>query len=71
LKCAKLEPVPTHKTKRSTKLKRITVALLFLLAAIACYVFGVPVGGAFFLALGVVFEGIFWVKLFKRKRKSV
>ncbi|AWF81565.1 hypothetical protein BTJ40_12430 [Microbulbifer sp. A4B17] len=59
----------TETPQRGIKLKRIATALLFLLAAIACYAFGVPAGGVIFLALGIIFEGIFWIKLFKRKKK--
>lgn len=48
-------------------LQRWLITLLCLFAAIACYVFGIPAGGAIFLVLGVVLEGLFWVRLFKRK----
>lgn len=47
-------------------LKRWMTALFCLFAAIACYVFGIPAGGVFFLVLGMLLEGIFWTRLFKR-----
>ncbi|SDK77124.1 hypothetical protein [Microbulbifer yueqingensis] len=52
-------------------IKRWLLTLLFFSAAVACYVFGIPAGGAIFLMLGMVFEGIFWTRLFKRKSHKV
>ncbi len=46
---------------------RAIIVISCLIAAIACYVFGIPAGGAVFLILGAVFEGIFWFGLFGRK----
>lgn len=48
-------------------IKRLIIAIFCFFAAIACYVFGVPAGGALFLLLGVVLEGAFWVMLFRKK----
>ena len=39
-------------------LKRLTIAAFCLLAAITCYSFGAPAGGALFLIAGIVFEGL-------------
>lgn len=47
---------------------RVSVSLLFLIAAIACYTFGAHAGGTVFLVIGVIFEGLFWVGLFGRKK---
>lgn len=47
-------------------MKRWIITVLCLFAAIACYVFGIPAGGVFFLILGLLLEGIFWTRLFKR-----
>ncbi|WP_156035356.1 hypothetical protein [Microbulbifer sp. HZ11] len=49
-------------------LKRILLAVVCLFAAIACYVFGIPAGGAIFLVLGILLEGAFWFQLTRRKR---
>lgn len=48
-------------------LQRWLITVLCLFAAIACFAFGVPAGGAIFLVLGIVLEGVFWTRLFKRK----
>ncbi|WP_226703734.1 hypothetical protein [Microbulbifer elongatus] len=53
-----------------SRIKRTLIAFVCLFAAIACYVFGIPVGGVVFLVLGVVLEGIFWFQLFRRRRDS-
>ena len=50
-------------------LTRTLTAVFCLFAAIACYVFGVPVGGAVFIVLGLMFEGLFWTGVFGRKKK--
>ena len=50
--------------------KRVLLAVFFLFAAIACYVFGFPAGGFVFLLLGLIFEGLFWFGLFGRKKAS-
>jgi len=46
-------------------LKRHIITILFLLLAIACYVLGVPAGGILFFLLGIVFDGVFWIRLFR------
>ena len=51
-----------------TTLYRVIILLAFLIAAIGCYATGLTVGGTIFLLLGVVFEGLFWMGLFWRKR---
>ena len=51
--------------------KRLAITLLCLLAALACYLFGVEAGGALFLILGVVFEGIFWARAFRRTKTVI
>ena len=48
-------------------LKRWMITVFCLFAAIACYTFGIPAGGILFLVFGVLLEGIFWTRLFKRK----
>ena len=52
-------------------IKRFILTALCLVAAILFYFFGVPAGGALFLILGVIFEGIFWVRVFRRDKKTV
>lgn len=49
-------------------IKRVLIAFACLFAAIACYVFGIPAGGAIFLVLGLLLEGLFWFQLTRRKR---
>lgn len=51
-------------------LLRIALTTLCFFAAIACYSFGVPVGGLVFIVLGVIFEGLFWTGIFGRRPKS-
>ncbi|GAB2512428.1 hypothetical protein [Microbulbifer agarilyticus] len=48
-------------------LKRILIAFTCLFAAIACYTFGIPAGGAIFVVLGILLEGLFWFQLTRRK----
>ena len=48
---------------------RVALVIVCFFAAIACYVFGVPVGGVAFLAFGVIFEGLFWFGIFGKKKK--
>ena len=50
--------------------KRILIAVACLLAAIGCYVFGIPAGGIAFLVLGVIFEGMFWLSILGKKRNQ-
>jgi len=38
------------------------------LAAIACYSFGIPIGGIVFFLLGIVFEALFWFGVLGRKK---
>lgn len=49
-------------------LYRVLIVVACFFAAIACYVFGIPAGGAIFLILGLGFESLFWMGLFGRKR---
>jgi len=49
-------------------LYRVAIVIACFFAAIACYVFGIPAGGAIFLVFGLAFEGMFWMGLFSRKR---
>lgn len=48
---------------------RVAIIVACLLAAIACYVFGVPVGGVAFLVAGLIFEGMFWLGVFGKWKK--
>lgn len=50
--------------------KRFVVTALCLLAAVTCYLFGVPAGGVLFLILGFVFEVIFWARVFRRTKTT-
>lgn len=49
---------------------RLAVTVFCFFAAIACYVFGIPVGGVVFLVLGAVFEGLFWTGVLGRKKTN-
>lgn len=46
-------------------MKRHVVTGLFLLAALACYAVSFAAGVVLFLAVGVAFELVFWVRLFR------
>jgi len=48
---------------------RVLLIVACFFAAIACYVFGVPVGGIVFVILGVIFEGLFWIGIFGKKKR--
>jgi len=41
---------------------------LFLLVAFLCYFLGMALPAAFFMLLGLLAEGVFWVRLFRRNR---
>jgi len=51
-------------------LSRITIICFLLLSALICYGLGLQKGVAFFIVLGVVFEGLFWAGLFGLDKKS-
>lgn len=46
------------------------ITLLFLLAAVVFYIAGMSRAGAGLLVMGVLSEGIFWVRLFRHSRKD-
>ena len=48
-------------------LKRVFLTLFCFFAAIGCYVFGIPAGGAVFFVLGLIFEVLFWFGVFGKK----
>ena len=45
---------------------RHVITLLFLALAIAAYFVGSMTGVAIFIGVGVVFEGVVWLRLLKR-----
>ena len=49
-------------------MKRHLITATFLMAALLCYAIGSNFGVIFFVAVGVVFEAIFWLRLIKRRR---
>ncbi|WP_193747516.1 hypothetical protein [Cellvibrio sp. OA-2007] len=48
---------------------RAAVIVVCLVAAIGCYVFGIPVGGVAFLVAGIIFEAMFWLGIFGKWKK--
>ena len=52
------------------RLKRIVLSTLCFVAALACYVFGIPLGGVVFLILGMAFEGLFWLGILGARGKD-
>jgi hypothetical protein len=50
-------------------INRVGITVACLLAAIGCYVFGVPIGGSAFLVAGIIFEGMFWLGIFGKWKK--
>ncbi|ACR13171.1 putative lipoprotein [Teredinibacter turnerae T7901] len=50
---------------------RIAIIVGCFLLAIACYVFGIPYGGIAFFLLGLIFEALFWIGIFKKKKNLV
>jgi len=51
-------------------LQRILFTVLCFFAAIACYVFGIPAGGIIFFIFGMVFELMFWLGVFGKKKQK-
>ena len=49
-------------------LTRVLIVVACLIAAIGCYVFGVRSGGLVFLAAGLLFEALFWIGIFGKKK---
>ncbi len=49
---------------------RMLFIITCLLAALGCYFIGIPIGGIVFLALGVVFELLFWIGVLGRKKPT-
>lgn len=47
-------------------IKRWCLTILCLLAAVGCYMLGIPAGGLAFLLLGAIFETAFWVRLYQQ-----
>ena len=47
---------------------RLSILILFLIAAISSYAIGLPRGMFTFIILGVIFEGLFWIGIFSRKK---
>lgn len=50
------------------KLIRWLTGLIFLIIALVFYTRGVAVGGTLFLLLGLIFEFLFWRKLFAKEK---
>lgn len=48
---------------------RLAVTGSLLLAAFICYSIGSFAGFGFFIGLGVIFETVFWVRIFNRRHK--
>lgn len=48
---------------------RLTIIAVCFFAAIACFSFGVPVGGGLFIILGILFEAMMWGQVFKSKKR--
>lgn len=51
-------------------IKRFIFVIVCFFAAIACYTFGIPRGGMLFFLAGLVFEVLFWLGIFGRKKRS-
>jgi len=49
---------------------RWPVLLTLIVAAFACYSIGFVAGFGFFIFVGIIFEAMFWIKLFKHKDKN-
>lgn len=52
------------------RLLKSLIPVAFLAVAIVLYTFGMAVESLLVIALGVVFEGAFWVKIFKLSSES-
>lgn len=50
-------------------LVRIAVVVVCFFAAIACYMYRAPAGGAIFILAGLLFEGAFWIGVFGVKSR--
>lgn len=49
-------------------INRLVIIVACLFAAIGCYSFGVPAGGVVFLLAGLMFESMFWMGIFGKKK---
>lgn len=49
---------------------RLLILIGCFFGAIACYVFGIPAGGAIFFGIGLIFEALFWTGLFSLADKK-
>ena len=47
---------------------KYVITLLTLVAAIAAYIIGVSSGIVIFLISGLLLEGLFWLRIFRRKK---
>ncbi len=44
------------------------ITLLSLIAAVVAYIIGTATGAIIFLGLGVIFEAVFWARLFRYQK---
>ncbi len=51
-------------------LYRVLILLALIITAIGFYSYGNSTGLFIFIILGFLFEGAFWLKLFKRKKTT-
>ncbi|WP_020210619.1 hypothetical protein [Gilvimarinus chinensis] len=50
---------------------RLLIVIGCFFGAIACYVFGIPAGGAIFFGMGLILEALFWTGLLSVGRRKV
>ena len=51
-------------------MRRHTITILFLLAAIVLYAIGFSIPANIFIGLGILAELTFWVRLFRRRSRN-
>ena len=51
-------------------MKHHLITLMFLVVAVALYIAGAALPAMLLIALGVVFEGVFWMRLFRSGKRS-
>ncbi len=52
-----------------SKLYRFSILVLLIVAALSAYSYGSTSGLFVFIIIGFIFEGMFWIRLFRKKKE--
>jgi len=59
-----------HEGQIMNKIYRFLILVALVIAALSSYSYGNSTGVFLFVILGFLFEGLFWLGLFRKSRKS-